>query len=51
MFLMVVRDNGAYELQQCDRTRLATGMEMTCTRLHDGEKVRRVKGRLVKVAR
>jgi len=51
VFLMVVRDNGAYELQQYDRTLLATGMEMTFTRLRDGEKVRRVKGRLVKVAR
>lgn len=51
VYLMVVRDDGAYELQQYDRTLLATGMEMTFTRLRDGDKVRRVKGRLVKVAR
>ena len=51
VYLMVVRDDGAYELQQYDRTLLPTGMEMTFTRLRDGEKVRRVKGRLVKVAR
>lgn len=51
VYLMVVRDNGAYELQQYDRTLLPTGMEMTFTRLRDGDKVRRVKGRLVKVAR
>ena len=51
VFLLVVRDNGDYELQQYDRTLLATGMEMTFTRLRDGDKVRRVKGRLVKVAR
>ncbi len=51
VFLMVVRDSGAYELQQYDRTLLPTGMEMTFTRLRDGDKVRRVKGRLVKVAR
>ena len=51
VFLMVVGDNGAYQLQQYDRTLLATGMEMTFTRLRDGDKIRRVKGRLVKVAR
>lgn len=51
VYLMVVRDDGAYELQQYDRTLRPTGMEMTFTRLRDGDKVRRVKGRLVKVAR
>lgn len=51
VYLMVLRDNGAYELQKYARTLLPTGMEMTFTRLRDGEKVRRVKGRLVKVAR
>lgn len=51
VYLMVVGDNGGYQLQQYDRTLQATGMEMTFTRLRDGDKVRRVKGRLVKVAR
>jgi len=51
VYLMVVRDDGVYELQQYDRKLLATGMEMSFTRLRDGDKVRRVKGRLVKVAR
>lgn len=51
VFLMVVRKDGAYELQQYDRTIVPTGMEMVFTRLRDGDKVRSVKGRLVKVAR
>lgn len=51
VYLMVVRDNGAYELQKYARTLLPSGMEMTFTRLRDGDKVRSVKGRLVKVAR
>lgn len=51
VYLMVIRDNGAYELQQYARTILPSGMEMVFTRQRDGEKVRSVKGRLVKVAR
>lgn len=51
VFLMVVRKDGAYELQQYDRKIVPTGMEMVFTRLRDGDKVRSVKGRLVKVAR
>ena len=51
VYLMVIRDNGAYELQQYARTILPSGMEMVFTRQRDGDKVRSVKGRLVKVAR
>lgn len=51
VYLMVVRNDGAYELQQYARTILPSGMEMVFTRLRDGDKVRSVKGRLVKVAR
>lgn len=51
VFLMVVRKDGAYELQQYDRKILPTGMALIFTRLRDGDKVRSVKGRLVKVAR
>lgn len=51
VYLMVVRKDGAYELQQYDRKLLPTGMEMVFTRSRDGDKVRSVKGRLVKVAR
>ena len=50
VYLMVVRDDGRYELQQYDRKLTANGMEMQFTRLRDGDKVRRVSGRLVKVA-
>lgn len=51
VYLMVVRDDGAYELQQYDRTLGARGMELVFTRLRDGEKVRTVKGLLVKVGK
>lgn len=51
VYLMVVRDDGAYELQQYDRTLGARGMELIFTRLRDGEKVRSVKGLLVKVGK
>ena len=51
VYLMVVRNDGAYEIQKYDRTLLPSGMEMLFTRTRDGEKVRQVKGRLVKVAR
>ncbi|MGB0630819.1 MAG: hypothetical protein ACPGRZ_08990, partial [Alphaproteobacteria bacterium] len=51
VYLMVVRADGAYEIQKYDRTLQPTGMEMLFTRTRDGEKVRQVKGRLVKVAR
>lgn len=51
VYLMVVRDDGAYEIQKYDRTLQPSGMLMNFTRIRDGEKVRQVKGRLVKVAR
>ena len=58
--LMVVRDDGAYEIQKYDRSLRPTGMVrslgptdmvMNFTRTRDGEKVCPVRGRLVKVAR
>ena len=51
VYLMIVRDDGAYEIQKYDRTLSISGMELTFTRIRDGEEVRSVKGRLVKVAR
>jgi hypothetical protein len=51
VFLMSVRKDGAYELQQYDRKILPTGMELVFTRVRDGDTVRTVKGRLVKVGR
>ena len=50
VYLMIVLDDGAYEIQQYDRKILPSGMELTFTRLRDGDLVRTVKGRLVKVA-
>ena len=51
VYLMVIRDDGAYEIQKYDRTLQPSGMLMNFTRVRDGERVRQVKGRLVKVAR
>ncbi len=51
VYLMVVLDDGRYELQQHDRTLTGQGMELVFTRLRDGDQVRTVKGRLVKVAK
>jgi hypothetical protein len=50
VYLMVVLDDGRYELQQYDRTLTGQGMELVFRRLRDGEQVRTVKGRGVKVA-
>ena len=51
VYLMVVLDDGTYELPQYDRTLTGLGMELVFTRLRDGDQVRSVKGRLVKVAK
>ena len=48
IFLMMVDGSGIYELQQYDRTLSGTGMQLTFTSLRDGDRVRTVKGRLVK---
>ena len=51
VYLMVIGKDGAYQLQRYDRKLVGTGMDLTFTRLKDGEKVRTVKGRLVKAGR
>lgn len=51
IYLMVIDKKGAYQLQRYERKLVGTGMELTFTRLKDGEKVRLVKGRLIKAAR
>ncbi len=51
VYLMVIDDEGAYQLQRYERKLAGTGMELTFTRLKDGEKIRTVKGRLVKTGR
>lgn len=50
VYLMVVGENGAYEVQKYDRTLTGSGMELVFTRIRDGDRVRTVKGRLIKVA-
>ena len=51
VYLMAIRDDGGYDIQQYDRKILPTGMELLFTRLRDGDPVRSVKGRLVKIAK
>jgi hypothetical protein len=50
VYQMVIDDDGAYELQRYERTLSGLGMQLSFTRLRDGERVRRVTGRLVKTA-
>ena len=51
VYLMVINKAGAYQLQRYERKLSGTGMELTFTRLKDGDKVRTVKGRLVKTGK
>ena len=51
VYLMVVRDDGVYEIQKFDRSLRPTGTAMHFTRTRVAEKVRQVKGRLVKATR
>ena len=51
VYLMVIDSAGAYQLQRYDRTLSPTGMQLTFTRVKDGERVRTVKGRLVKTGK
>ncbi len=51
VYLMVIDKEGAYQLQRYERKLVGTGMELTFTRLKDGEKIRTVKGRLIKTGR
>jgi hypothetical protein len=51
VYALTVAADGTYEVQRYDRTLSGTGMDLTFTRLKDGERARRVKGKLVKQAR
>jgi hypothetical protein len=51
VYAMTVEPDGAYQMQRYDRTLSGTGMDLTFTRTKDGERTRRVKGKLVKTAR
>jgi len=50
VYLMGIDPDGTYELQRYDRTVGPGGMQLTFTRERDGEKVRKVTGRMVKQA-
>ena len=46
---LVVDNDGSYEIQTYDRTLTGTGMDLKFTRVRDGQPVRAVTGKLVKV--
>ena len=50
VYLMVIDDKGAYQIQRYERALSGLGMALTFTRHRDGEKVRTAKGHLVKTA-
>lgn len=50
VYAMLIGANGAYELTSWSRTLNPSGMDLTFRRLSDGEAVRTVRGKLVKVA-
>ena len=51
VYLMDIGQDGTYQMQSYARTLQGTGMTLTYTRLRDGDRVRIVKGRLVKTGR
>jgi len=48
VYQMVIGKDGAYQLQRYERKLSGLGMQLTFTRLKDGERVRTVTGKLVK---
>lgn len=48
--LMAIREDGGYEIQTYDRTLTGAGMDLRFVRVSDGESVREVNGKLVKIA-
>jgi hypothetical protein len=50
VYQMTIDPDGTYELQRYDRTVGPGGMQLTFTRERDGEKLRKVTGRMVKQA-
>lgn len=51
IYAMTTTPEGGYEMQRWDRMLQGTGMNMTYTRISDGEPTRTVKARLVKEGR
>ncbi len=50
VYMLLIRDDGGYEVQSYARTLTAQGMDLVFGRVRDGETVRTVKGKLVKYA-
>ncbi|MDP6787575.1 MAG: hypothetical protein QGI13_10655 [Rhodospirillales bacterium] len=46
---MMVTEDGGYEMQVYDRTLTATGLDLTFSRIRDGERFKLIKGTLTKV--
>ena len=46
---MMVTGDGGYEMQVYDRTLTATGLDLTFSRIRDGEQFKLIKGALTKV--
>ncbi|HYB10943.1 MAG TPA: hypothetical protein VEJ16_14845 [Alphaproteobacteria bacterium] len=49
VYMLTIDPDGRYEVQRYDRTLVAGGMELTFTDVRDGEPIRVVRGKLVKV--
>jgi hypothetical protein len=50
IYMLTIDPDGRYEVQRYERTLVAGGMELTFTDVRDGEPIRVVRGKLVKVA-
>ena len=50
IYQMTLNDTGGYELTSYDRTLTGTGMELAFRRLRDGDEVRTVTARLIKIS-
>jgi hypothetical protein len=50
VYMLLIRDDGGYEVQSYARTLTAQGMDLVYGRVRDGDIVRTVKGKLVKYA-
>jgi hypothetical protein len=51
IYMLSIRKDGGYEIQSYARTLTGQGMDLTYARVRDGDKVRTVKGKLVKYAK
>ena len=50
IYMLTIREDGGYEIQSYPRTLTRQGMDLIYARVRDGDKVRTVKGKLVKYA-